>query len=37
VGEHGPGKFESYMQHLKDEGCTVIALREVAKYLPVKK
>jgi len=25
------------MQHLKDEGCTVIALREVAKYLPVKK
>jgi len=32
-----PAKFESYMQHLKDEGCTVIALREVAKYLPVKK
>jgi len=32
-----PAKFESYMQHLKDESCTVIALREVAKYLPVKK
>lgn len=32
-----PAKFESYMQHQKDEGCTVIALREVAKYLPVKK
>ena len=32
-----PAKFESYMQHLKDEGCTVIAMRDLAKYLPVKK
>lgn len=27
-----PAKFESYMQHLKAEGCKVVALREVAKY-----
>ena len=31
-----PAKFESYMQHLKDQGCTVIALRDLAKYLPRK-
>jgi peptidoglycan/xylan/chitin deacetylase (PgdA/CDA1 family) len=29
-----PAKFEAYMQHLKDTGCTVIAMRDVAKYLP---
>jgi len=28
-----PAKFESYLQHLKDEGCTVIAMRELARYL----
>lgn len=28
-----PAKFEAYMQHLKDEGCTVIAMRDLAKYL----
>ncbi len=28
-----PAKFESYMQHLKDEGCKVIALRDVAKHV----
>lgn len=27
-------KFERYMQHLKDEGCTVVALRDLKKYLP---
>ena len=32
-----PAKFESYMQHLKDEGCTVIAMRDLAKYVSVKK
>jgi len=28
-----PEKFNAYMQHLKDEGCTVIAMRDLAKYL----
>jgi len=28
-----PAKFESYMQHLKDEGVKVIALRDVAKHV----
>ena len=28
-----PVKFESYMAHLKEQGCRVIALRELAKYL----
>lgn len=28
-----PAKFESYMQHLKDEGCTVIAMRDLKKYV----
>jgi peptidoglycan/xylan/chitin deacetylase (PgdA/CDA1 family) len=28
-----PAKFESYMQHLKDEGCTVIAMRDLKKYM----
>lgn len=26
-------KFEQYMKHLADEGCTVIAMRDLAKYL----
>ncbi|MES2596582.1 MAG: polysaccharide deacetylase family protein [Verrucomicrobiota bacterium] len=32
-----PVKFESYLQHLKDEGCTVIAMRDLTKYLAPKK
>ena len=32
-----PAKFEIYMQHLKDEGCKVIAMRDFAKHLPAKK
>ena len=32
-----PAKFETYMQHLKDEGCKVIAMRDLAKHLPAKK
>lgn len=28
-----PAKFESYLQHLKDEGCTVIAMRDLARYV----
>lgn len=32
-----PEKFESYMAHLKQEGCTVIAMRDLAKYVAVKK
>lgn len=32
-----PAKFESYMQHLKDEGCKVVAMRDLAKYLPSRK
>lgn len=31
-----PAKFEAYMQHLKDEGCIVIAMRDLAKYLAAK-
>lgn len=31
-----PEKFESYLAHLKQEGCRVIALRDLAKYFPVK-
>jgi peptidoglycan/xylan/chitin deacetylase (PgdA/CDA1 family) len=31
-----PAKFESYMQHLKAEGCKVIALRDLAKYVAPK-
>ncbi len=27
-------KFETYMAYLKEAGCTVIALREMTKYLP---
>lgn len=30
-------KFESYMQHLKAEGCTVIAMRDLAKFVDAKK
>jgi hypothetical protein len=32
-----PVKFEAYMQHLKAEGCKVIAMRDLAKYLPAQK
>lgn len=32
-----PAKFESYVQHLKDTGCTVIAMRDLAKFLPAEK
>lgn len=28
-----PAKFERYLQHLKDEGCNVIALRDLARYV----
>ena len=31
-----PSKFEAYMQHLKDEDCTVVAMRDLVKYLPSK-
>lgn len=31
-----PEKFDAYMQHLKDEGCTVIAMRDLAKYVGMK-
>ncbi len=29
-----PPVFEKYLAHLKDQGCTVIAVREMARYLP---
>lgn len=29
-----PSQFEKFMQHLKDQHCTVIAVRDMAKYLP---
>ncbi len=32
-----PVKFASYMQHLKDEGCKVISLRDLAKYVTAQK
>ncbi len=32
-----PAKFESYMQHLKDEGCKVIALRDVTKVAQLRR
>jgi peptidoglycan/xylan/chitin deacetylase (PgdA/CDA1 family) len=31
-----PEKFESYMAHLKQEGCHVIAMRDLAKYVQAK-
>jgi peptidoglycan-N-acetylglucosamine deacetylase len=31
-----PARFETYMQHLTDEGCKVIAMRDLAKYLAPK-
>ncbi len=31
-----PAKFESYLAHLKQEGCKVIAMRDLAKYVAVK-
>jgi hypothetical protein len=27
-------KFEAYMQTLKESGCKVVALRDLARYLP---
>jgi peptidoglycan/xylan/chitin deacetylase (PgdA/CDA1 family) len=29
-----PALFEKYLAHLKEQGCTVIAVRDMAKYLP---
>lgn len=29
-----PVLFEKYLDHLKEQGCTVIAVRDMAKYLP---
>lgn len=29
-----PEKFEAYLKHLKETGCKVVALRDLAKYLP---
>lgn len=29
-----PAIFEKYLEHLKEQGCTVIAVRDMAKYLP---
>ena len=31
-----PAKFESYMAHLKEQGCRVIAVRDMAGYLPAR-
>ncbi len=31
-----PEKFKSYMEHLKKEGCRVIAMRDLAKYVDAK-
>jgi peptidoglycan/xylan/chitin deacetylase (PgdA/CDA1 family) len=32
-----PAKFESYMEHLKAEGCKVIAMSDLASYVSAKK
>jgi hypothetical protein len=29
-----PVKFAAYMQALKDSGCKVVAMRDLARYLP---
>jgi hypothetical protein len=29
-----PTKFDAYLAYLKEAGCTVVALRDVVKYLP---
>ena len=29
-----PALFEKYLAHLKEQGCTVIAARDMVKYLP---
>ncbi len=29
-----PAVFEKYLEHLKEQGCTVIAVRDMVKYLP---
>lgn len=26
--------FEKYLEHLKEQGCTVMAVRDMVKYLP---
>lgn len=31
-----PAKFEAYMQHLKEQGCKVIAMRDLAQVIGVK-
>jgi peptidoglycan/xylan/chitin deacetylase (PgdA/CDA1 family) len=32
-----PEKFEAYLAHLKEQGCKVVALKEILKYVPEKK
>ena len=32
-----PAVFEKYLAHLKEQGCTVIAVRDMVKYLPAAK
>jgi hypothetical protein len=32
-----PVKFESHMAHLKAEGCKVVAMRDLGKYVAAKK
>ena len=32
-----PAKFESYMAYLKEQGCRVVALRDLERHLPVRK
>jgi len=32
-----PVKFENYMAHLKEQGCRVVALRDLERYLPARK
>ena len=29
-----PAKFEKYLEYLKEQGCTVVSVRDMAKYLP---
>ena len=31
-----PAKFESYLAHLKEQGCRVIALRDLARFVPAR-
>ena len=32
-----PAAFETYMKYLKDEGCTVIAMRDLGRYVDPRK